>query len=897
MPTVNQSIRAFLEAQLPRHNGPDLLRRILIHFPGLEVQVKVAADSGEPVDGKRSTYTDGVNEWFNIRTPKKADSQPEWHDYELQWPLDLHAEAIGCTGWEWTTRRSLWVAFDVDSLIGHAKGVGLTDEELEKVKSMACDLPYVEVRRSTGGTGLHLYVYLDRIPTENHTVHAALARAVLGMMSSTTGFDFASQIDACGGNMWVWHRKMTAENHGLEIIKSATQTLSSSDLPANWHDHLAVVTRQRAKVLIANLPAEDIDPFESLASSRRLVPLDAMHKAIIEELGRSGFSTVWVPDFHLLQTHTHALQALIDNPEHRTSLKLKGFFRTNSKGRDPATPNCFCFPAEDGAWRVYRFSPGVDEADMWEQDGVGWTTCDFNKAANLSTAAKAGGGTEAPNNGGYVFPTAVEAGEVVEVLGQKLDIPEHLQQRETRLKTQRDGRIVFSITKENKEEVAPPGWINDGKKLTRVLKVKSEVQAQANEESYAEHDKIARFVVTPAGRSAGWYGRAQNGVWVDGNKDDMRGLLLREGKSKPEVDVIIADIWARHWKLVNLPFQPEYPGDRQWNLDAAQYKVKPADAEGPHPHWDMILQHCFCDLDGPLKEMPWAQRANIRTGADYGLLWSACLLREPFCPLPYLFLYGDENCGKSIFHESFAILVTKGLVSANNALQNQNGFNGELATAILAYVEEIDISHTPGALAKIKEWVLSPTFPVRKMRTDTYAIPNTLHFVQTSNYPEYCPIFPGDTRITMAHVAPLEIEIPRRKMDDYLKEEAPAFLRTLLDLPLPSADGRLRIPVVETHNKVAAQDLRRTPVEQFIAEHCHAIPGSRIPFSDFCERFRAQLPDEEGVKWSKPRIARALPSKHPAGSHTGNVKYVVNLSWDPETPTEPWVVVDGRLTR
>lgn len=63
----------------------------------------------------------------------------------------------------------------------------------------------MEVRRSTGGGGIHLYVYSadDGISTDNHTEHAALARCVLGMMSSGTGFDFASQIDACGHVTWV----------------------------------------------------------------------------------------------------------------------------------------------------------------------------------------------------------------------------------------------------------------------------------------------------------------------------------------------------------------------------------------------------------------------------------------------------------------------------------------------------------------------------------------------------------------------------------------------------------------------------------------------------------------------------------------------------------------------
>ena len=89
------------------------------------------------------------------------------------------------TGWDWQNRCSRWVAFDFDALTAHAKGVGITDDDLEKVKQAAMQLPYVEVRKSTGGGGIHLYVYFDSgIPCENHTVHAALARCILGMMSS-----------------------------------------------------------------------------------------------------------------------------------------------------------------------------------------------------------------------------------------------------------------------------------------------------------------------------------------------------------------------------------------------------------------------------------------------------------------------------------------------------------------------------------------------------------------------------------------------------------------------------------------------------------------------------------------------------------------------------------------
>jgi hypothetical protein len=881
MPKLSTSLAAFLGARRTVANA-DLIDRWSI---SMETQINVSSEGGTSVDGKRGTYTDGINEWFQIRIPHGANSEPEWKDFELRWPLDLHVEGIGVTGWNWTERRSIFVGFDVDSITGHAAGVGITDADLTAVKNAVQSLPYVEVRRSTSGAGLHLYCHLDGVPTANHTEHAALARCILGMMSSDCNFDFASRIDACGGNMWIHHTKATGTS-GFELIKAATKTLTASDLPTNWRDHIAVVTRQRTRIKIDGIA--DNDPFDALASSRRRVPLDATHKAIIDELSRSGFSTVWIPEHHLLQTHTKALADLSG---------YKGVFQTSSEGRNPGTCNCFAFPLDNGAWRVYRFSPGTAEAETWEQDGNGWTNCCFNKAPDLHIAARAAGGIEASNNGGFVFKTAIEAVEAVRTLGQELQIPEQLQDREVKLKAQKDGRVVLSVPKE-KDEAVPEGWLHERGRLTRVLSIQAEIRAQVSEESYSEYDKIVRSLVSTANKHIGFVVRDVNGTWVEHPKDNAKHVLMKLGNTKPDAEVILGGACYESWKLVNLPFQPEYPGNRQWNRDSAQYSCAPSAEPGDHPHWDMILKHCFGDLDESLEKLPWAARNNVRTGAEYGLLWMACLLREPFHPLPYLFFYGDENCGKSTFHECFVFLMTRGVTCANCALTSQGNFNGELAGMILAYVEELDISKTPGAMAKIKDWVLSPTLLLRKMRTDAFTLPNTLHFVQVANNPTFCPIFPGDTRITMIFVPPLVEgeEIPRDDLHAFLRQEASYFLRTLLELPLPSTDGRLRIPIVTTANKTRVQETRRDMLAQFVSTVCYSVNGSSIPFVEFSEKFMKWLPGEEHGLWSASRLGRELPLLYPFGLDEKGTRAVGNLSWKPsQSSAHPVVAINGRL--
>ena len=300
------------------------------------------------------------------------------------------------------------MAFDFDSLTGHAKGVGISNEDLEKVKQAAMQLPYVEVRQSTGGAGIHLYVYFDDagIPASNHTVHAALARCILGMMSSECNFDFASQIDCCGGVMWIWHRKMTRrEPAASALIKPATKVLAEADLPANWRDHIEVVTRKRTKVRINEVADDDLDPFEALASSRKIIPLDDIAQGpdrgpaalrLHDALDRRPPP---VADAHLCPER-------VDGRARGKELGLVGVFETNSQGRNPGNPNCFLFPLPNGGWRVFRFSPGVSEAETWTQDGQGWTTCYFNRRPDLATAAKTHGGIEDPDKGGYIVQDA-----------------------------------------------------------------------------------------------------------------------------------------------------------------------------------------------------------------------------------------------------------------------------------------------------------------------------------------------------------------------------------------------------------------------------------------------------------------------------------------------------------
>jgi len=70
---ISESLAKFSNARKTLANAS----LVALWHVGMETQVNVLAGNGEPVEGKRATYSDGINTWWNIRIPHGADSEPE----------------------------------------------------------------------------------------------------------------------------------------------------------------------------------------------------------------------------------------------------------------------------------------------------------------------------------------------------------------------------------------------------------------------------------------------------------------------------------------------------------------------------------------------------------------------------------------------------------------------------------------------------------------------------------------------------------------------------------------------------------------------------------------------------------------------------------------------------
>jgi hypothetical protein len=585
------------------------------------------------------------------------------------------------------------------------------------------------------------------------------------------------------------------------------------------------------------------DGLDELTGAYTRVPLDDTHRRVMSELAKAGGVSIWTHDHYLLQTHTAALKAVHE------SLGLRGMFDTNSPATDLQSPNCFAFPTENGGWRVYRFSQGTHECSHWQQDGQGWTTTAFNTTPTLDEAASVCNGIQRPT-GEWLFDSYDDAKKTLTALGVDApDAPNGESERNTALEYVSDVLAIYVDMLDQKEQETPP-WKK--RKKGQQFEYNTHLRrTDAPQHNRSDLDGIVRSVCFLDGTWDGFRMLTNDGSWKDigKNRSIATDHLTLHGIPRPGQSLALGQINNEPWTMVSIPFDSEYPGDRQWNLGAPQLAVTPATEHGPHPSWDTVFNHVGKSLDGKIRNF-----GTIVTGGEYLQAYVAAIIQDPLCRLPFLFLFGPENSGKSIFHESVSQLFTSGVVRAGRSLTDQNGFNGELEGAVLCIVEELNITKNRSASGLIKDYVTGQLISIRPMRKCSYDVANTTHWIQCANDITYCPVFPDDTRITVCKVCKPAKDIPKDELINRLKIESPFFLRTLLDFEIPFPTGRLRIPVVETDNKHNIQETNEKPLAEFIREKNLEEPGAVVLVADLYKALNDWLPWET----EKYKIKRTL---------------------------------------
>ena len=838
-----------------------------LYTPNMECQINVAADGGQAVSGKfRGKSWRGYSDpkkpgeiWKSFRIPWNADGEPQYKDSELSWNFSEHVEAIGMTGWDWMRRESVYVGFDIDSVVGHK--AGLDNDTLEEIESKCCQLPWANLYRSTGGRGLHLYIHFENpIPTQTHSEHAALARSLLSTLTIKTGIDFHDKADCVGSILWIWHRKIEGTN-GLTSIHISKDKFPNSLIPKTWRDHIPVTNRSQSKT-------KAIDPaIEKIYAGIKDSQLTSQHRKLLHYLDTKAEKHFWWDiDYHMLVCHT------LDLAKAHKELKFAGLFSTNSSGS--TDQNCFLFPTLNGGWVVRRFGTNVNEHLSWTKDENGWTKCYYNMQPSFEQAMKFFGGKEGKGSE-FVFDSKTYVESAFAALDIRFNFG-NLPEQQYRIKNMED-KVYIKIPKILDESVylSSEGikeFISEKGHFLKVIRARGN-EVQQNETTLP--DSIVRTVVA-AKSSAGWYINVNN-EWIQHDTSAVKTVLQTVFPNKAYKDIIkdIGMSILNPWILVNEPFKPEYTGERKWNKDGAQFPFAPI--QGAYPYWEKVLSHIGKDLDYNVSIHPWCVKHGISNGSDYLFYWIASMFQHPTRSLPYLALVSaQQNTGKSTLHQGLRHFFKgdRGYVRANNALDNSAGFNGELHGAILAVCEEINLQKS-SAYNRIKDWVTGKTLLITDKFKTSFEAVNTLHFIHCVNDGSYIPIFPGDTRITVINVSPLTYvnekgvninsEIPEAVMDENLRKEAPHLLYDLLNVELPEPEGRLGVPVIGTFRKSQLETLNQSPLEVFIEEETYEVAGGMTTWRDFCNSFHAYLinrkyPEKVLDKFNKRYLATVFPN-------------------------------------
>lgn len=763
MNNIHDALEGFLEANATDNNR-DLIQRLLAVWP---IEITVLPVKHGEVEG---------HSLFSLCYPEGNKTDPNWGRDGISWPLEF-AQDIGSTGF--TSAGSCFVAMDVDSIWNHIKG--LEKNDLEKIMRAVSPLDYVEIRRSTSGKGYHFYVWLDFIPTKNHDEHAAVGRAVLGKMCHDAQLDFAEDVDKHGRNTWFWStRGQTAQS--FQQIKPSQVKLTEADLP-EWRDHIAVVQRKTIKVTHGEADEESC----ARSTARR----DAEHERILAALAKEPYTLAWVPDFGCYHVHTLALKAVHEK------LDLKGAFETDSSSQNPY--NAFMFVRPNGMFHVVRLRK-MTEHSLWGNTTTGLACIPYNCMLPPEVACRVVGGVKtAPNQ--FTCKNWDMAKEAAALYKIKLP-PITGDDRSFNFVFKNDS-LTIECDRGPKKEGIPDGWGPKGRKL--VLCEQVEAPPADN-----EFDHMIRHLVSQASDDAGWAVRRNDGIWGTENKANCRDILLNEGMDMPTAYAILGKLSLTPWTLVNEPFQAEFLSNRRWNRKAKRLIVPEA---GPHPHFDLILEHNGQDLDDAVKKDEWCQKWGIKTGADWLRLWAASVFQKPKQKLPALFFWGiANNTGKSAFHRTLGKLIQgdDGITDIHSALTEK--FNQSLAGCVLGYIEDKKLGHD--GYVKVKGWIDSPTIPIREMRTNLYTLPNYLHFIYSANDLFYLNIEGSDERFVIVHVPDRPPrDIPWSELEVLLEKEAPAILHSLLGIQIPPPIGRTGLPVLMTESKqIATQVLKVDPL-------------------------------------------------------------------------------------
>lgn len=207
------------------------------------------------------------------------------------------------------------------------------------------------------------------------------------------------------------------------------------------------------------------------------------------------------------------------------------------------------------------------------------------------------------------------------------------------------------------------------------------------------------------------------------------------------------------------------------------WDIKPSDEKlyDINSSWCKVLSHLGQGLDPFVSN---SEQANC--GQVWLTMWIAKLLSNPYTKLPYLYLYGPRDSGRSILGYALEhIMGKKCFIGYSGWMSGNSLWNYEIADRNLIVIDEYAV-HKLSLIKMVnaKERLIHEPMKWPTMR------PNNSNFIQTGNGDDWLDIkykhgFVG------VKCEPVERPMHIGTLSKQLVSDAPAFMDYCSKLPLP----------------------------------------------------------------------------------------------------------------
>jgi len=128
--------------------------------------------------------------------------------YTLESPCPYPTRFIGRwgqSGWDHVHSVSRFATFEFDDIAGHPT-TGIPTDELDWIADRFAESGLCDVRRSTGGRGIHIRAPVEPIYTPDRATYTRVRRGTLQYLINRLNLptDLDSKVDWSRGILWVW---------------------------------------------------------------------------------------------------------------------------------------------------------------------------------------------------------------------------------------------------------------------------------------------------------------------------------------------------------------------------------------------------------------------------------------------------------------------------------------------------------------------------------------------------------------------------------------------------------------------------------------------------------------------------------------------------------------------